>query len=100
MIIHIASVGFWHEPVARLIFASFLVSAMLMIGLYARFGFKKILGLGHIPWIPVLVYLLVQIPTAEATFKSYLLVLSVSISISLVFDTIDVWEYFKKRRGA
>jgi hypothetical protein len=100
MIIHIASVGFWHEPIARLIFASFLVSAMLMMGLYARFGFKKILGLGHIPWIPVLVYLLAQIPTAEATFKSYLLVLSVSISISLVFDAIDVWEYFKKRRGA
>lgn len=53
MIIHVASVGFWHEPVAQLIFASFLMSAMLMMGLYSRFGFEKILGLGHIPWIPV-----------------------------------------------
>ena len=65
MIVHIASVGFWHEPVARLIFANFLMSAMLMMGLYSRFGFEKILGLGHISWIPVLVYLLTQIPTAE-----------------------------------
>ncbi len=100
MIVHIASVGFWHEPVARLIFANFLMSAMLMMGLYSRFGFEKILGLGHISWIPVLVYLLTQIPTAEPAFKRYLLVLSVSIAISLVFDTIDVWKYFTQRDRA
>ena len=97
MIVHFASVSFWHEPVAQLIFANFLMSAMLMMGLYSRFGFEKILGLGHISWIPVLVYLLTQIPAAEAMFKRYLLVLSVSIAISLVFDTIDVWKYFKNR---
>lgn len=97
MIVHIASVGFWHEPVARLIVVSFLMSAMLMMGLYARFGFEKILGLGHLPWIPMLVYLLMQIPTAEPAFKRYLLVLSVSIATSLVFDTIDVWKYFKNQ---
>jgi signal transduction histidine kinase len=99
MIVNVASIGFWHEPVAQLIFASFLMSAMLMMGLYSRFGFEEILGLGHIPWIPVLVYVLTQISAAEAAFKSYLLVLSVSIAISLVFDTIDVWKYFKKRGG-
>lgn len=99
MFVNVASVVFWHEPAAQLIFASFLISAMLMMGLYSRFGFKKILGLGHSPWIPVLVYLLTQIPTAEATFKHYLLVLSVSIAISLVFDTIDVWNYFRNRES-
>ncbi len=72
MLVHVASVGFWHEPVAQLIFTSFLISAMLMMGLYLRLGFEKILGLGHIPWIPVLVYVLTQIPTAEAAFKTLL----------------------------
>jgi hypothetical protein len=100
MMVHIASVGFWQEPAAQLIFASFLMSAMLMMGLYARFGFERILGLGHIPWIPLLVYVLTQIPTAEPAFKRYLLVLSVSIAISLVFDTIDVWKYFTQRERA
>lgn len=99
-IVHIASVGFWHEPVARLIFANFLMSAMLMMGLYSRFGFEETLGLGHIPWIPMLVYVLTQISTAEPAFKRYLLVLSVSIAISLVFDTIDVWKYFTQRGRA
>lgn len=98
MIVNMASIAFWHEPVARLIFTSFLMSAMLMMGLYARCGFTKILGLGHVPWIPLLAYLLMQIPTAEAALQIYLLVLSVSIAISLMFDTIDVWTYFRNRK--
>jgi hypothetical protein len=55
--------------------------------------------LGHISWIPVLMYVLTQIATAEGPFKTYLLVLSVSIAISLVFDGIDVWKYFKNRES-
>jgi hypothetical protein len=99
MIINLASVGFWHEPLAKLIFIAFMISAMLMMGLYSRFGFEKILGLGHIPWVPLLVYILMQLPDVEASFKSYLLVLSISIAISLAFDITDVWKYFINRKG-
>ncbi len=97
MIVNMASVAFWPEPLAQLIATSFLVSAMLMMGLYSRYGFTKILGLGHLSWIPLLAYVLIQIPTAEATFKNYLVALSVSIGISLVFDTVDVWRYFRSQ---
>lgn len=97
MIINMGSIAFWHESVAQLILTTFLVSAMLMMGLYSRCGFEKILGLGHVPWIPLLAYLLTQIPTAEAAFQTYLLVLSASIAISLAFDTIDIWNYFTNR---
>ena len=97
MLVNMASLAFWREAVAQLILMNFLASAMLMMGLYARFGFTKILGLGHVPWIPLLAYVVTQIPAAEASFKRYLLVLSVSMSISLVLDTIDVWNYFRSR---
>jgi len=96
MVINVASVSFWHEPLAKLIFITFMISAMLMMGLYSRFGFEKVLGLGHILWIPLLAYVLMQLPASEASFKIYLAVLSVSIAISLVFDIVDVWKYFKK----
>jgi hypothetical protein len=98
MIINMGSIAFWHESAAQLILTTFLVSAMLMMGLYSRYGFEKILGLGHVPWIPLLAYVLTQIPTAEAAFQIYLVVLSVSIVISLVFDMIDVWKYFTSRK--
>jgi hypothetical protein len=96
MVINVASVSFWHEPLAKLIFITFMISAMLIMGLYSRFGFEKIIGLGHILWIPLLAYVLMRIPTIEASFKIYLVVLAISIAISLVFDIVDVWKYFKK----
>ena len=99
IIINVASVGFWNEPLAKVIFATLMLSAMLMMGIYSRFGFEKILGMGHILWIPLLVYVLMEIPTARDTFKSYLIILSISIVISLVFDIVDVWKYFASRRS-
>ena len=99
MLVNVASLGFWSEPLAKLIFVTFMLSAMLMMGLYSRFGFEKILGLGHIFWIPLLVYVLMVLPTAQATFKNYLLILAVSIVISLVFDIVDVWKYFTSRES-
>ncbi|HQR13100.1 MAG: hypothetical protein H8K09_19650 [Nitrospira sp.] len=97
MLVNMASLAFWQEAVAQLVLTNFLASAMLMMGLYSRYGFTKILGLGHFPWIPLLVYVVTQISAAEASFKRYLLVLSVSMAISLVLDTIDVWNYFRSR---
>ena len=97
MLVNMASFAFWQEAIAQLILINFLASAMLMMGLYSRYGFTKILGLGHFPWIPLLAYVVMQIPAAEASFKRYLLILSVSMVISLVLDTIDVWNYFRNR---
>ncbi|MCZ6680142.1 MAG: hypothetical protein O7E52_23170, partial [Candidatus Poribacteria bacterium] len=87
--------GFFNELLAKVIFVTFILSVMLMMGLYSRFGFEKILGMGHILWIPLLVYVLMEIPTARDTFKSYLTILSLSIVISLVFDIVDVWKYLQ-----
>jgi hypothetical protein len=93
--INLASLFFWHEPAAKLIFITFMISAGLMMGLYARFGFAKILGLGHILWVPLLIYLLAQLPAAGGVYQAYLILLMVSIAISLVFDVVDVLKYFK-----
>ena len=99
MLINMASVIYWSEPLAKLIFITFMVSAMLMMGLYSRFGFEKVLGLGHIFWVPLLAYILIVLPTFESSFKSYLVVFSISIAISLAFDIIDVWKYLVNRKS-
>jgi hypothetical protein len=99
MVVNVASVAFWDESLAKIIFVTFMLSAMLMMGLYSRFGFEKILGIGHVLWIPLLVYILMEIPTAKNIFKTYLFVLLISISISLVFDIIDARKYFTNRKN-
>lgn len=92
--INLASAIFWDEPAGRLVFITFLVSAFLMLSLYSIFGYEKILGLGHLLWIPLLGYLVLQLPIAQGAFKIYLITLSFSIGVSLIFDFIDVWKYF------
>ena len=98
VVINVASVAFWDEPLAKAIFMTFMFSAILILGLYSIFGFAKIMGMGHVPWLPLLVYVLTEIPTAKNTFKSYLVILATSIAISLVFDIVDVWKYFMSGR--
>jgi len=97
MLVSMASVAFWSEPLAKVIFITFMVSAALMMGLYARFGFTKILGLGHVLWIPLLIYVVFQIPHADVGFRNYLVVFSVFTGVSLSFDITDMWHYFTHR---
>jgi len=98
MCVNVASLLFWNEPAARLVFATFMVSAAMMMGLYALFGFENKLGLGHILWVPLLPYILTRLPGAADGFFHYLLLLTVSIGVSLVFDAVDTWRYFTRRR--
>ncbi|MGE0645310.1 MAG: hypothetical protein AB7P24_16745 [Nitrospira sp.] len=99
MVINMASLAFWSEPLAKLVLAAFMLSAMVMMGLYAVFGFERILGLGHVFWIPLLWYLIIQLPQAEGLFAGYLLVLSLAIGVSLLFDIRDVWIYLSAKRA-
>ena len=100
MLVNVVSIGFWNEALAKIIFVTFMLSAMLMMGLYSRFGFEKILGLGHVLWIPLLAYLLIELPAVPHNFKNYLIVLSLSITVSLAFDIVDVWSYFSNSNKA
>lgn len=100
MIINVASILFWNELLAKVIFVIFMFSAIFMMGLYSRFGFEKILGMGHILWIPLLVYVLMEVQATNDAFKNYLIILSVTLVVSLVFDIVDVWKYFTSRKKA
>jgi hypothetical protein len=37
-------------------FFTFIISASSILGLYSLFGFEKIMGLGHIFWVPLLFF--------------------------------------------
>ena len=99
MVVNLAGVAFWSEPLARAIVAIFLLSAMLMMGLHAAYGVERILGLGHVLWSPLLVVLLMHLPQAASVFAGYLIVLVLCIGISLLFDVRDVWNYVSTKRA-
>ncbi len=91
----VAPLFFLRHLEAQVVLGTFLVGAMLMTWLTGRFGFTRILGLGHILWIPLLAFLLARvghIPGNDA-YGIWIRSLIVLISISLVIDAFDVFRY-------
>ncbi len=86
---------------ARVVVVTFVASVMLMTVLTASLGFNRLLGLGHIFWIPLMYFLwlrLDQIPVDEP-FGLWIRALMVANAISLVIDTIDVTRYISGERN-
>ncbi len=93
-----ASLLFWAAPVAKIIFVTFMISGIAMIVLYSCFGFEKILGIAHVFWIYLIPFILLQLAYVDGIFFLYLVTLSLLLTISLVFDAIDVWKFFHEMR--
>ena len=56
MAVNFASLYFWANAIGKIIFTTFMLSVMLVMGLYAVYGYEKVLGFGHILWIPLFCY--------------------------------------------
>ena len=91
---------FLHRLEARVVLGTILASMTLMTLLTARFGFTRIVGLGHILWIPMLAFLLTRlggIPAVDA-FGVWIRALFVLNGISLVIDAVDAIRYIAGER--
>lgn len=96
----VAPLFFIAQLEARVVLGVFLANFMLMTVLTAFFGFTRILGLGHLLWLPLLYFLgirLGQIP-ADDWFGRWIRVAMVLNSLSLAIDAIDVIRYFNGDR--
>lgn len=85
---------------AQVVLGSFVASILLMTLLTGRVGFTRLLGLGHIFWLPLLYFLwtrLNQIP-ADGLFSLWVPALMGINAISLVIDTVDVVSYLTGER--
>ena len=99
VLLNFSSALFWDEPLAKVIFFTFIISTLTIIGLYSRFGFEKIISFGHIFWLPLLIFLLPQFLDSHGSYRIYLALLSSSIIIALAFDTVDVWHYLTHEKS-
>lgn len=87
---------------ARWAFLAWVVNIVIILTLYNVYGYTRILGLSHIiAWTPLLPYLLSQRrPFAEENWAGrYLYWFMGVITISLIFDYIDVVRYFMGDTG-
>lgn len=80
---------------AQFVIVTFVAGALLMTALTAVSGFTRLLGLGHVLWIPLLWFLWGRLDDtpADTLFGLWLRALIVLNGLSLVIDTVDVVRY-------
>jgi hypothetical protein len=80
---------------AKVVLVTFMLAAGLQMILFKLFGFVKLLGVGHLPWLPLVIWLATRLPQigTDTSFGRWLLILIVLNGISLVIDFIDVGRY-------
>ncbi len=86
---------------AQVVLAAIMASMLLMTLITSTTGFSRLLGLGHIFWVPLLFFLwthLDQIPPDDG-FGVWVRALMVINATSLVIDAVDVFRYLAGERG-
>lgn len=86
---------------AQIVFAVALLNGATFVVLTAISGFSRLLGLGHIWWIPLLIYLWTRldIHPIESPIGIWLRTVIVLNAISLVLDIANVIFYVRGDRG-
>ncbi|MEE8195884.1 MAG: hypothetical protein V3T85_01315 [Acidiferrobacterales bacterium] len=86
---------------AQVVAGTLLASVILMTGLTALSGYTRLLGLGHILWIPLLYFLWMRLEQnpADDFFGLWLRVLMILNAASLIIDVIDVGRYIAGDRS-
>ncbi len=80
---------------AKIVLTAFLASAALMTAIFAAKGFVRLLGIGHIFWIPMVPWLWTRFDQVEPdNLIGYWMIAVVAMNgISLIIDAIDVVRY-------
>jgi len=86
---------------AQVVVGALVASMILMTVLTAISGFTRLLGLGHIFWIPLLYFLWMRLEQnpADDFFGLWLQVLMIINAASLIIDVIDVGRYIAGDRS-
>ncbi len=86
---------------AQVVVGALVASMILMTVLTAISGFTRLLGLGHIFWIPLLYFLWMRLEQnpADDFFGLWLRVLMIMNAASLIIDVIDVGRYIAGDRS-
>ena len=86
---------------ARIVLLTFLASFLLMILITATSGFTRLLGLGHILWVPLVLFLVSRIDINPVGDFYHVWILSVIAlnSVSLLLDLVDVVRFARGERS-
>ncbi|MEE8349559.1 MAG: hypothetical protein V3R94_08320, partial [Acidobacteriota bacterium] len=68
----------------RVVLATGMASAMIQMGIFQTKGFVRLLGIGHSPWIPLLLWLWTRLNFDASPFAYWIVALMVLNTLSLI----------------
>ncbi len=86
---------------AQVVLAAVIVGAVIQMAIFRAKGFVRLLGMGHILWVPMLPWLWTRLDqiALEGPFAYWLLSVMVLNSLSLIVDVTDVLRYIRGERA-
>ncbi len=84
----------------KVVLGAFVFGALLQGGIFSAKGFVRLLGIGHIAWVPMVAWLWTRLDVAPASslLRYWLLATIVLVSLSLLIDAVDVIRYARGER--
>ena len=79
----------------QIVLGGIMVGAMTQAAIFSRLGFVRLLGIGHVLWVPMIFWLLSRVdPFAPSgLFESWIVAVVVLDTLSLLIDGTDVMRY-------
>jgi len=94
---------FFDSLEGKLALISILGAMVIMQVIFSKFGFVRLLGLGHIIfWVPFVswcVFRILEWNSLGFNFRIWLCAVIMLNSISLAIDFVDVWRYHRGERA-
>ena len=86
---------------AQVVLGTTLLSVVGQAMIYSRMGFTRVLGIGHLLWIPMFAWLATRLDIIAAypELQFWIAVLAVTNAVSFVIDAADVARFFKGERA-
>lgn len=100
IVVNLGSLFFLDTKYGLANLAALLAGISVMAVIYAQVGFVRLLGIGHVFWVPMLIWFLFDLPdrAQDPVLYSWVLTTMVFNTISLVIDAADVVRYAAGKR--
>ena len=85
---------------AKVVLAAFIAGMLTMTAIFGAKGFVRLLGIGHIFWLPLLPWLVTRLESIglDSPLGYWIVAVIVVDGISLVIDAVDVFRYLRGER--
>lgn len=97
---NMAAMLFLPRVEATVVLVALMIGALLQVGFFNRFGFVRLLGVGHFHWVVLVAWLATRLDSirGEGLYYDWVVAVMVVCGLSLAIDIVDAVRYARGER--